>query len=333
MQRLTDSEVARRALRKFPNHSQRAVARALRANHPKRFGSFAQAYAAVQRVVPTRRAARQGNVNPVEDRRKGTPSVAALPPLPDSHVEPWEPHLVEGRRILVLSDVHVPYHDRAALDAALLHGDTFGPDVVLLNGDIADFYRISRYQHDPDRRNFKQEIEAVRMFLGHLRARYPKARIVYKLGNHEERWWTYLWGRAPELFGIDVASFGVLVQAEQHRVEIVDQQRPIRIGSHLTVLHGHELPKGLTNPVNPARGAFLRALDIVLMGHQHRTSEHTETTMNGRMITCWSTGCLCDLNPEYMRINRHNHGFATVTVDASGEFSVKNHRIWEGKVL
>jgi predicted phosphodiesterase len=254
--------------------------------------------------------------------------------LPESHATDWTAFELTGvRRVLVLSDVHVPYHDEVALNAALAHGDEFNPDAVLLNGDIADFYRVSRYQKDPDRRSFQQELDAVRQFLAHLRARFPRSRIVYKLGNHEERWWSYLWQRAPELMGVDFASFGVMVQAEQHRIELVSEQRPVQLG-HLTVLHGHELPKGLTNPVNPARGAFLRALDIVLMGHQHRTSEHTETTMTGRTITCWSTGCLCSLTPEYMRINRHNHGFATVTMAENGmDFSVQNHRIRKGKLL
>lgn len=332
-QRTTNSEIARRALLKFPNHSQRAVARALHKSHPKRFATFKAAYDAVQWVVPTGRSAKKKTTTIAKGERRATvPSKAVAPPIPESHVVPWLPFDLTGsQRVLVLSDVHVPYHDKAALEAALEHGDEFQPDVVLLNGDIADFYRISRYVQDPERRNFGQEIEAVRAFLAHLRGRFPKARIVYKLGNHEERWWHYLWSRAPELLGVDFASFAGLVDAETHRVEIVDQQRPIRLG-HLTVLHGHELPKGLTNPVNPARGAFLRALDIVLMGHQHRTSEHTETTMGGKMITCWSTGCLCDLNPEYMRINRHNHGFATIRMDGDA-FSVENYRIWKGQIL
>ena len=37
------------------------------------------------------------------------------------------------------------------------------------------------------------------------------------------------------------------------------------------VFHGHELPKDLTNAVNPARGAFLRMTDTVLIGHHHRS--------------------------------------------------------------
>jgi hypothetical protein len=33
------------------------------------------------------------------------------------------------------------------------------------------------------------------------------------------------------------------------------------------------------------------------------------------------------LRPEYARINKWNHGFASVTVDADGSFDVTNYRI------
>lgn len=233
--------------------------------------------------------------------------------------------------VLILSDIHIPYHDEAALEAALAAGDELNPDVVLLNGDVVDFHGISRYQTDPRRRSLKVEIASVREFLDHLRHRYPKARILFKLGNHEERWWPYLWSKAPELLGCDFMDLGVVFETTKYQVELITDQRIIMLGK-LPILHGHELPKGMTNPVNPARGAFLRAIDIALIGHHHRSSEHTETSMLGSTITCWSTGCLCELNPEYARINRWNHGFAMVEMSGD-DFTVSNKRIRHGRVL
>jgi hypothetical protein len=71
----------------------------------------------------------------------------------------------------------------------------------------------------------------------------------------------------------------------------------------------------------------LRLLHTVLEGHGHRTSGHAESDMWHRETFCWSTGCLCDLTPEYARVNRWNWGFATVTVDTAGSFDVDNYRI------
>jgi hypothetical protein len=41
----------------------------------------------------------------------------------------------------------------------------------------------------------------------------------------------------------------------------------------------------------------------------------------------WSTGCLCDLTPQYARVNRWNHGMAFVEVANDGSFNVSNFRI------
>jgi len=112
----------------------------------------------------------------------------------------------------------------------------------------------------------------------------------------------------------------------------VEDQRPVMAGK-LPILHGHELPKGVSAPVNPARGAFMRTLSTVLVGHSHRSSGHAESDMWHDETFCWSTGCLCDLTPEYARINRWNWGFALATVHDDESFDVENLRITaDGKV-
>ena len=68
------------------------------------------------------------------------------------------------------------------------------------------------------------------------------------------------------------------------------------------------------------------------IGHHHQTSEHTETTLDGRTVTCWSTGCLSELHPDYARVNRWNHGFAFVETHRD-QFTVSNKRIRNGSVL
>lgn len=331
----SNSQLAREFCAKFPRHPQKAIAAALREAYPERFLDQTLAYRTVRRVVTPGQTGKR--TIQAKDYRKHHPHVVTAPPaLPESFAEPWEPIQLCDRgqreRVFVLSDVHVPYHDKEALETALEEGDKFGPTIVFLNGDICDFYQISRWERDPAKRAFKAEIDGIKAFLAHTRARYRKARIVLKLGNHEERWWPYIWRRCPELLGIDALDFPALIGAKKNRVEVIGQQRIVMLGK-LPTLHGHELPKGLATPVNPARGAFLRSMDCVLMGHQHRTSEHTEVTLMGKMITCWSTGCLSSLHPEYARVNRWNHGAAEVIVEKDGNFNVNNYRIWKGKRL
>lgn len=40
------------------------------------------------------------------------------------------------------------------------------------------------------------------------------------------------------------------------------------------------------------------------------SASHTENPWEGDPITCWSTGCLCDLHPAYMPNNKWQLGFA-----------------------
>ena len=247
--------------------------------------------------------------------------------MPKSMAESWTPYTfgVLGN-VGILSDVHVPYHSETAVAAAVGFLRDQNLSALLLNGDIADFYAISRYMKDPKQRDFKGELESVRDFLAYLRQEFPEIPIVYKSGNHEERWQHWLWQHAAEISDDPRMSLTAWLGFADHRIKLVEDQRPILLGK-LPVLHGHELPKGMAAPVNVARGAFLRTLSTVLVGHSHRTSNHAEADMWHHETGCWSTGCLCDLRPEYARINRWNWGFAMVTIHKGGAFDVHNYRV------
>lgn len=323
----SNAQLARDYIQRFPRHGTRTLARVMAAEHPLRF-TEETARASIRNVSEAGRANRKFIQIP------RNPSSGPPPAVPESKAKPWTPVQLcdKAERVFVMSDIHVPYHDDLALACALNESKAYKPTIIFINGDLCDFYAISRWVTDPDVRDFKGEIASLRQFLAALRSLFPKARIVLKLGNHEERFWHYIWHRCPELFGIDATSFSSLIHADKHRVEVIGEKRIVLLGK-LATLHGHELPKGLATPVNPARGAFLRALDSLMVGHLHRTSEHTETTLGGKIITCWSTGMLCDPHPQYAPVNRWNPGAATVTVSKDGSFAVDNFRIHNGKRL
>ena len=253
--------------------------------------------------------------------------------MPASKADSWEPHVLEVTGAVgILSDIHVPFHSETALRAAVdaLVGDKI--EALVLNGDTADFYAISRWTKNPGKRNFKGELVAIRELLGWIRQTFPEIPVVFKAGNHEERWEHWLWQHAPEISDEEEMGIDHWLRLRQHGMDLVKDHRPIMLGK-LPVLHGHEKGKGISAPVNQARGAFLRLHHTVLEGHGHRTSGHCEPDMFGAEVFCWSTGCLCDLRPEYARINKWNHGFAVATVHADGSFDVANQRITaDGKV-
>jgi predicted phosphodiesterase len=250
--------------------------------------------------------------------------------LPESEESKYEPFILNAKRLAVLSDIHVPYHSIEAVTAAFDKIKEEKPDAILLNGDTVDFYMLSRFQKDARKRSVAHELLAVNDFLDVLQQ--FGAKIYYKLGNHDERYEHYLMHKAPELLGISEFKFENLLKAKERGMEMIGEKRIIK-ANKLNIIHGHEYPS-VFSPVNIARGLYMKGKVSAMQGHNHQVSEHTETDMNGEIVTTWSLGCLCELNPAYMPLNRWGHGMAIVDLsDNKKDFEVRNYRIYKGKIL
>lgn len=315
--------VAERLCRKFPDAPSRTLAKRIAAECKV---TIEQGRAAV-RVV--RGNCGSKNRQRITDKSLFQPARKAgqKPQLPPSLCEKWEPFdLGCDVTVGVISDLHIPYHDQQAVDAAVAYLKKRKPDVLLINGDYGDWYSVSRYMKDPKKRKLKREIKMQREGLKWLRSQFPKARIVAKEGNHEARWSHFLWNAAAEISEFPQVSLPRILGMKTLGIQYVDNQRPVMAGK-LPIFHGHELGKGISSPVNAARGVFMRMISTALVGHHHRTSSHTEPNWRHEEIVCWSTGCLCGLNADYAVINKWNAGFAVVDVAADGQFEVDNLRL------
>lgn len=254
--------------------------------------------------------------------------------LPESDAEDTPPYILPKNRnnILLLSDIHIPYHDINAVTAALDYGKEKEINTIYLNGDTFDFYGISRYEKDPRKRSFKDEIDACREFLFMLREHFPGVGIFFKMGNHEVRWEAFLKNKAPELLDMSEFRLSTVFRFGELFIEEIEDKRMAKAGL-LSILHGHEFGRSVFSPVNPARGYYNRGKATMIAGHNHQTSEHSEKDLDDEVVTVWSTGCLCELKPDYMPFNKWNHGFAHIRVKESGHFNVKNMRIINGKIV
>lgn len=251
--------------------------------------------------------------------------------LPHSDETNFEPFHLEAKRVLLLSDIHIPYHSIEALTATFDFAKKEKPDCILLNGDTLDFFGLSKFCKDPQKRKFHEELEAFKDFFEVLRREFPQSKVVFKTGNHCERYEHFLYSKAKELVGVDEFRLEEIIKARANGIEFISDKRIINYHG-LNIIHGHEFSTGFFSPVNVARGLFLRAKTSAIQGHNHQTSEHTESDMNGKITTTWSTGCLCELHPLYAPINKWNWGFAIID-GASDGFEVRNKRIYKGRVL
>ena len=326
------------ALDAEPTVASRTLASRLYKKYPKSWPSYNACWLAVRRQRGA--AGEKNRVKMAAVLVPRTPEDAAacnkwgaLLPEPMPNKWAWQT-MPEGiSRWLILSDIHFPFHDKQALSAALdfAHGECDG---VLLNGDTIDAYSLSYFEKDPEMVDFDRELDNVEKFLD-LLVKWGASKIVMKGGNHCMRLERYLIAKAPELLAAkrirERLNFRAFLDLDARGVQWVEPMDPISVGK-LCIVHGHEWGGSITNPVNPARGAFLRGRECCIVGHHHRTSENTVPSMRGTIVTTWSTGALCCLNPRYRPLNDWNHGMCIL--DLSGpEWQVKNYRIVNGRVL
>ena len=320
------NEIVRNAVRRFFHLPSLTIAKHVLATHGPLFDNdLEKIRSLVRRVV-----GKAGNT-----KRKNTSDKSlfrdTITKMPKTWREVRTPHYLPPGLWLVLSDIHIPFHEPDAVEAAVQAGLAEKVDGIFLNGDIQDCAAVSYW---PQRkRDMNGEIELVIDFFDWLRNQFPKQKIVYKPGNHEYRLPRYYMSRAPDLVDTPYMAMESVLGFGERDIEFLDYFQLVYAG-RLPIIHGHEV-NGISSAVNAARGLFLKTKTFSACSHCHSTSEHPTRTIEGKLLTTWSFGCLCDLNPEYSVFgNNWNHGFALINIEKDGFFEVMNRRILpNGKVV
>lgn len=232
--------------------------------------------------------------------------------------------------VAVINDLHVPFHDPVALSLATSILKSVQPDLIVLNGDIVDFFAISRFSKDPRRKlELGQEIKKAREVLSKLFE--IKAKWIYIEGNHENRMRWYIWNKASELIGLDELELPNLLRLSKYDVLYlrhpdtplpVDQfaTPQVRVGM-VYIAHGDTFRlSGST--VGVARCLFLRTFKNLIIGHWHRADKWTQLDYEGKEHGCWVVPCLSYQRPHYDTGRIWGQGMALVDVTPRGFFHV-----------
>jgi len=252
--------------------------------------------------------------------------------LPESHQEVREPYILPKgcNNILLISDLHIPYHDITAITIALDYGKANNINTIFINGDLIDNHQISRFEKDMRKRSVKQEFDATKEFLVALRDNFPNAEIYWLKGNHCIRWEKFLMQKVQEIWDDPYFYLEERLRLNEQRIKMIDDKVLVKAGK-LAISHGHHIVRG--SSVSPARGAWNKAKQSVVIGHLHRVSSHPEVDLDGKVTMCYSLGCLCHLRPDYNPLVANaQHGFAHVIVNNDGTYVVKNFQIIDGKL-
>lgn len=145
------------------------------------------------------------------------------------------------------------------------------PTIIVQGGDLVDFKIISRFLSDPRKTaSVADELNMARDFFTRVRKKAPKARIIFKEGNHEERWDNYLKSKARELLGIKELTLEELFHCKKNKVEYYTANTTLKIGN-LQITHGwYER----TQAGYSAMGSLLDTDDVCgISGHTHKLAK------------------------------------------------------------
>lgn len=327
-------DLARELMLEFPHVTEnRALAKMLHNRYPLLFKNIEDARTIVRACIGKRgdfqRKNEQKKISSFLERLNETRAKFDIDIRTQSDKTPY---VFDNKhnKALVMSDWHYPYTSMSSLDLTLEYANKENVDCIILNGDILDFSTISRFISKPNEMRVMEQIEGVKNLLAWMQS-VMNVKIVFHIGNHEKRLEDYVLRQAPELYQQN--KLNKLLMLEDMKIDYVEDYRYMKFGN-LNIAHGHHIVKGIFAPVNPARGAYTKTNTSTLISHVHRTSEHIETDMNGKVIGCYSIGCMTDITPDYNpQVSKHNQGFAIVTKDPiTNDFEVNNKKIINNKI-
>lgn len=223
---------------------------------------------------------------------------------------------VKNANIVVASDVHIPFQDDKAVNSFLKYCKHKQPDIIVLNGDIMDFFRLSRFTKG-EGRNPLQEITMCRKFLKSLREMCKNAAIYYIIGNHCTRLEKYVLEKAPELASLVEDVFTILKVKDFDIIGCAS----LLLNNQLVFKHGTLLGnKSGLSAIKEMENAYMSGCT----GHCHKLAKYI-TRKAGRKFIWIESGCLCRLDPEYMVNPNWQQGFAL--------FEIKNGKLKHSKIV
>ncbi len=87
-----------------------------------------------------------------------------------------------NRCVLVISDLHIPYHHKDSFDFLREIKKQFKPDFVVNIGDLLDFHAISFHEHNPDLPSIGDELTISKDYIKELESIFPNVTEVHS--NH-----------------------------------------------------------------------------------------------------------------------------------------------------
>lgn len=234
-------------------------------------------------------------------------------PIRRNLTKPAQRRKVGIERAMVVNDLHVPFHDPRAVGLAITVMEDLQPEHLFIAGDLCDFYALSRFNKEPDRAlKLQDELDESVAILGAFRKALPNARIVFIRGNHEHRLTKYLCSNRPELRSLRALNLPSLLEFEKLGIEYVEGKGAEAWTTYGLVHIGHfDIYRKWS--AFAAKELVQKHAESVVQAHTHKLGTHYRRYPGGRTVVGIESGCLCDLEPEYVSDPDWHHGFTLIT--------------------
>ena len=220
--------------------------------------------------------------------------------------------LPDGTRIVVLPDIHVPAHNKLVMWAVKRFLKDYQPHILILIGDVADVFALSRWGKPPRvSADMQNELDETRRLVDSLIKVSGCLHCFYIMGNHEDRILRYLKDPASGVANIldfrtrePIMSFhGLMGYKKGDPVTFIyDLDERSGYGGALLINGDMEFHHGFI--VRPKPGASPRA-DAdrtgrsVSHGHTHRAGMTTRD-MGSETLRAYEFGHLVDPTHPYL---------------------------------
>lgn len=231
------------------------------------------------------------------------------------------------KTVLIIPDLHIPYHDAAALEVVEKCMADHDWDEVVYLGDLLDLDEISSFNaenlRELETRRLVEDFHLANAILDRhqeiVRRNNPKAKFVLLQGNHEYRIERLL-DNHPELEGLlEVQKNLHLSERKVRWVKSWSENELYAIGK-LCFSHGLYI-----NQYHAAKMVNSFGVNVVY-GHTHDVMSHVKTILGkDKLIMAQSLGFLADeYKLRYMKKGPSNwsQAFGVAYIRPTGEFNL-----------
>lgn len=225
------------------------------------------------------------------------------------------------KRVWVVSDLQVPFHDKRAVDALAqcITDMKEKDDIVLTIGDEIDLQTVSRWSQGTPlehERSIGRDRDTTVQVLRDLQVQHVIR------SNHTDRLYHQVMRRLPGLLGLPEIEIENFLRLPELGIKYHEEAFPVAPG--WVAMHGDE--SGVSQIAGQTAAGLCKKVGLsVVCGHTHRLGLQPFTTsVNGRITrTLWGfeVGNLMDMRQaKYAKTHNWQQGFGILYVDGKSVY-------------